>query len=232
MNTCSRIESLGQKNKIHLSEEVVHLLEASGKGHWVIPRDGLVYPKGKQALQTYWLRLSSTSSGTGSSITDEPTRGPAVTDDAEDLLQQAPQLRENVSHHELEDPMLDGLLWQSAITKKTKSLIDWNTDVLCQLLATLVASREADRPRARAPEAAIVNPTARPLDEVVDVIPMATPSFEALESMNSMSARRPMISDDVRAEIRDYVHTIASTYPAHSFHNVSDQYGPSLVPLI
>lgn len=221
MNTCSRIESLGQKNKIHMSEEVVRLLEASGKGHWAIPRDGLIHPKGKQALQTYWLRLSNASSGTGSSITNESAGGHVVTPDPDGFLP-IPPPRNDVSNASLGDPMLDKLLWQSPPTKKNEALINWNTDVLCQLLANLVASRMADHSHIPESEFDVANQMTRPLDEVVATIHIPTPSFEVLESMNSLAVNKPTISESVRAEIRDFVHTIASSYPTHAFHNVRD----------
>ena len=50
MNTTSRIESTGQKNKVQLSEDVFKYLDRAGKAHWVIPRDGKVQAKGKGAV--------------------------------------------------------------------------------------------------------------------------------------------------------------------------------------
>ena len=217
MNTCSRIESLGQKHKIHMSEEVVRLLEEAGKGHWAIPREGLVHPKGKQALQTYWLRLTNVSSGTDSSITDESAAGHFGTSESERRLHVRP-IRNDAVNASLEDPTLDRLLWQTAPSKKDELLIDWNTDVLCQLLADLDASRRADRSPKPSTEVEVPKHTTTPLDELVAVINMPAPSFKSLERMNSMTAR-PTISDVVRSEIRDYVRTVASTYPRHAFHN-------------
>ena len=195
------------------------MLEEAGKGHWAIPRDGLVQPKGKQALQTYWLRLTNASSGTGSSITDESAIGHFGTSESERRLQ-VPPVRNDVINASLEDPMLDKLLWQTAPSKKDELLIDWNTDVLCQLLADLDASRRADSLPKPAKEIEAPKQKTTPLDEVVAVINMPAPSFKSLERMNSMTAK-PTILDTVRSEIRDYVRTIASTYPRHAFHNVS-----------
>ena len=221
MNTASRIESLGQKHKIHMSADVVQLLEEAGKGHWAIQRDGLVYPKGKQALQTYWLRLSNSSSGTGSSVADESAAGhPGMSESEPHHL--IPPERNYAEDAALEDPMLDRLLWKTLPNKKDELLIDWNTDVLCQLLADVVASRSNDGLPEQTSETIIPKQMTKPLDEVVAVINMPAPSFESMERMHSMT-QRLAIPDYVRSEISDYVRTIASAYPRHAFHNVSTE---------
>jgi Adenylate and Guanylate cyclase catalytic domain len=55
VNTASRMESNGVPNKIHISPEIAKVLDESGKGHWITPRDTLVQAKGKGAIQTYWV---------------------------------------------------------------------------------------------------------------------------------------------------------------------------------
>ena len=57
VNTASRIETTGEGNKIHLSEQTAKLLIKGGKSHWVVARDTLVAAKGKGQLQTYWLLI-------------------------------------------------------------------------------------------------------------------------------------------------------------------------------
>merc|ERR1740117_2016495 len=47
MNVASRMESTGQKNMIQVSQSTRDLLEASGKGHWLTPRNEPVSAKGK-----------------------------------------------------------------------------------------------------------------------------------------------------------------------------------------
>jgi class 3 adenylate cyclase len=77
MNTASRMESTGIKNKIQLSQDTASLLEAAGKGHWIVRREDKVVAKGKGELTTYFLvtsRPSSMSSSiSGSSeFSDDP----------------------------------------------------------------------------------------------------------------------------------------------------------------
>jgi len=55
INTASRMESTGVRDKIQVSEQTATILRQKGYGKWLTPRDGLVDVKGKGLLQTYWL---------------------------------------------------------------------------------------------------------------------------------------------------------------------------------
>ena len=55
VNTASRMESTGEKNRIQVSEKTADLLSQAGKGHWLIPREDVVEAKGKGMLKTFWL---------------------------------------------------------------------------------------------------------------------------------------------------------------------------------
>jgi class 3 adenylate cyclase len=59
VNTTARVESLGEGDKVHISEQSAGLLIKAGKSEWVIARDQLVRAKGKGRLQTYWLVLEA-----------------------------------------------------------------------------------------------------------------------------------------------------------------------------
>ena len=61
VNTTSRIETLGRKGKIHISEETAELIKAEGKEEWLTPREDKVKAKGKGMLQTFWLSPSVSS---------------------------------------------------------------------------------------------------------------------------------------------------------------------------
>ena len=51
VNTASRMESTGERNKIHISKDTADLLIASGKNMWVTPRGEKVHAKGKGQLE-------------------------------------------------------------------------------------------------------------------------------------------------------------------------------------
>jgi hypothetical protein len=68
VNTASRMESNGERNRIQVSQSTADLLIADGKQHWLTPRKDLVNAKGKGLLQTYWCEPQS--KGRLSSVTD------------------------------------------------------------------------------------------------------------------------------------------------------------------
>jgi class 3 adenylate cyclase len=45
VNTASRIESTGQRNRIQVSQQTADLLIEAGKDNWVVPRKDLVEAK-------------------------------------------------------------------------------------------------------------------------------------------------------------------------------------------
>jgi class 3 adenylate cyclase len=55
VNTASRMESTGEKNRIQVSEYTADLITQAGKGHWLIPREDVVEAKGKGMMKTFWL---------------------------------------------------------------------------------------------------------------------------------------------------------------------------------
>ena len=58
LNLAARMESHGEGNKIHCSEETANLLIIAGKRHWLILRGDKINAKGKGVLQTYWVDTS------------------------------------------------------------------------------------------------------------------------------------------------------------------------------
>jgi class 3 adenylate cyclase len=76
VNTASRMESTGEKNRIQISSTTAELLREAGKGHWLLPREDLVEAKGKGQMQTFWLECDRGRS-TVSSTT--PANIPATT---------------------------------------------------------------------------------------------------------------------------------------------------------
>jgi class 3 adenylate cyclase len=67
VNTASRMESTGEKNRIQVSDVTADLIKQTGKGHWLLPRENLVEAKGKGYLQTYWLTFKKGRSTVGKS---------------------------------------------------------------------------------------------------------------------------------------------------------------------
>lgn len=53
VNTAARMESNGQRARVHVSESTANLLEAAGKGEWVTKREDQIEAKGKGLMTTY-----------------------------------------------------------------------------------------------------------------------------------------------------------------------------------
>ena len=55
MNTASRMESLGEPNRIHVSQATADALVRAGREEWLEPRTDKIIAKGKGEMATYWL---------------------------------------------------------------------------------------------------------------------------------------------------------------------------------
>lgn len=68
VNTAARMESNGQRGRIHLSETTAELLKAAGFADWVVPREGRIEAKGKGSMQTYWIGAEADFSFTAKTL--------------------------------------------------------------------------------------------------------------------------------------------------------------------
>jgi len=57
MNTASRMESLSEPNRIHVSQATADALIRAGRAEWLKPRSDTIVAKGKGEMATYWLAL-------------------------------------------------------------------------------------------------------------------------------------------------------------------------------
>eukprot|EP00980_Cylindrotheca_fusiformis_P023088 scaffold10105_cov129-Cylindrotheca_fusiformis.AAC.1 len=56
INTASRMESSGERDRIQVTQATAELLTESGYSKWLIPRSTRICVKGKGEMQTYWVR--------------------------------------------------------------------------------------------------------------------------------------------------------------------------------
>lgn len=97
VNTAARMESNGQKGRIHVSQSTANLLKEGQYEEWVVPRENKIEAKGKGLLQTYWIApevdysFTAKSFETGSQAASSiaPGRGTSIIDDAEEREDQA-----------------------------------------------------------------------------------------------------------------------------------------------
>lgn len=247
VNTAARMESTGMKDKIQISQETADLLVVAGKTHWFVKRDGLVKAKGKGELQTYWLVAymktgqrqsiggAATSEGRRTSIGTPSARRGSMSGRRNSLAGRAPSTRnlDSQSNHSNTPKQNPALLMGAVLTKKEQRLVDWNCELLQQLLRQIVARRNfvknASR-RINAPFTAMMSELPKiggmimgnttnvtPLSEVVEVINL--PEFDVAAYHSSTDAKHITLSPSVVTQLRRYVTILASKYRDNPFHN-------------
>jgi hypothetical protein len=193
MNTASRIESTGARNRVHISKQTADLLTAAGKNHWIKRRDVKIVAKGLGELETFWLVLVKErrdSEGAGSSL-------------ASDAL----------SVHDVNASAC------SLSSEKMTRMIEWNVDVLLSLLKQIAATRSGppskSRPDFVAQSSSNMGQTV--LDEVRDIITL--PKFDAKSAEKQEDIELIEIDEKVIAQLGIYVTSIAAMYKDNPFHN-------------
>ena len=201
MNTASRIESTGAKDRIQVSDATAKLLKKYGKGNWLELRHDLVEAKGKGKLQTYFIRMRSPESNGTSNVP-------------------GPDMSENEFREDEE-----GVIRQ-LMSERTSRLIDWTVDILSRLIRQIVARREAcgfsvqrlSTPSTQTPsgpQGSLCRSI--PLFEVKEIV--ALPEFDPVLAETQEDADNVKLSDELLAQVHDFVTNIAALYNDNPFHN-------------
>jgi 3'5'-cyclic nucleotide phosphodiesterase/Adenylate and Guanylate cyclase catalytic domain len=219
MNTASRMESTGLRNRVQVSQETADLLIASGKGSWIKPREEKVVAKGKGEMKTFWLELQRRKKGEDS-VTNSPELDST--------------LRDDTSVGSLGDTDSDtdgGEEWEQAarlaVSAKVSRLIDWNVDVLLRSMKSVVSRRRVANRRSIIKNPSSTSFTAsmefrstvghKTIDELQNFIPIY--EFDPLADRSEEDPEKVEIDASVEAQLYDYVSTIASMYKDKPFHN-------------
>jgi hypothetical protein len=208
VNTAARVESTGQRNKIHISQETANLITAAGKGHWVVPRPDLVVAKGKGELKTFWLFVKD---GSASADKNSPKDGEKDRP-AQDLNSLAKK----------DTSIAASIPSQMELSPKIVRLVHWNVDVLQRLLKLIIAKRSAET-NLKQPVDTICNfeksigKNSIVLDEMVEVVTL--PKFNAKAAKNQMDHNAIHIPPQVLNQLTEYIKTVASMYRDNAFHN-------------
>jgi class 3 adenylate cyclase len=153
VNMASRMESTGERNKIHVSQATADLLVKAGKAYWVKPRDTVVQAKGKGEVQTYWIvnrgsTISEMPFGARSQSTDEIVGPQSV-----EIKRVAPprtrsMLCAGVSERGIQRATSSKVVSEvSALTvgarseKREERLVEWQVEMFTRLLKAIVAAR-------------------------------------------------------------------------------------------
>eukprot|EP00980_Cylindrotheca_fusiformis_P020165 scaffold7242_cov137-Cylindrotheca_fusiformis.AAC.1 len=213
MNTASRMEQSGERNRIQLSLATADMLTDDGLAQWIMPRSRKIYVKGKGDMQTYWLRKSKARKHKGS-----------------DLKSDMSTLAESAETGEESDSVEDiGLGFNSdheGGMTKIERLVEWNVEVLATLLQQIIASREgvvSDIATLSKAERQTGKGGGTVLDEFTPIIPL-----KRFDAQDLRARRRPSsidIGDEAKSQLRSFLSQIAGMYrdknQFHNFHHAS-----------
>ena len=182
ITTASLLQETGKSNKIHISEDTAEMLIKAGKGKWVEKRHDKIHTAEKGELQTYWLTCGRRLGQTEFETTSNAAS--AQSDEIDDEL------------YGLDTE----LRW-----------VEWNTEVLRNLLKQIVARRENQRrlsddlkPVHNENDAVI------PLEEVQEIIEL--PKFDRKAAKRQRDNQDVEIPQRVSDQLKSYVTQIAALY--------------------
>eukprot|EP00980_Cylindrotheca_fusiformis_P013632 scaffold3508_cov113-Cylindrotheca_fusiformis.AAC.12 len=194
MNTASRLEHSGERNRVQISQATADLLAEAGLSHWTTPRERTIYLKGKGDMQTYWMRKTKSSR----QATPTETIG-------------------TVLHSELTERSEDSDSEEGM--DKTERLVEWTVKVLTSLLQQIIASRGGDVQDIKSLSAAEsgtgIGRTV--LEEFVPIIPLKR--FDEDELRLRPKPSSIAIGDEARSQLRNYLFVVAGMYHDNPFHN-------------
>jgi 3'5'-cyclic nucleotide phosphodiesterase len=153
--------------------------------NWMTPRSDKIECKGKGVMTTFWC---------------EP-RAAVTSESIKSSSEVSPQERELEPSEVVRDVLAD----------KAQRLIDWNVDMLTELMVNVVAEAKSQSDIILNPSPLPQHSEAHPVDEVTDVLMIPE---EAINS-EAKGALDPM----VRAQLRELVASVEGLYHAHPFHN-------------
>jgi class 3 adenylate cyclase len=207
MNTASRMESTGKRDRIQISQETADLLIAAGKKNWITPREEKVIAKGKGEMQTYWMAVGSTKDGSAKDKSETASESVSSNGDLEHIFSQGNSLlsKDETSYF---------------VSAKTARLIEWNVDVLLRLLRQVEAGKstsQADPLNMKSQsDDSLVDDRTTVLDEVKEIISL--PTFnKRVRSTNNVDSIE--LEPLVAVQLQDYITALASMYRDNPFHN-------------
>jgi class 3 adenylate cyclase len=196
MNTASRMESNGLRDRIQVSQDTADLLIAAGKSKWLTPREEKVVAKGKGSMQTYWVALGL-SKRSGGSERDMSSAGD------EDEPGKYSSSRQEFQVH------------NPAACAKTDRLVKWNVDVLANLLKEVHAQRDVTNVAPFEEQSNVAHLSQQTvLEEWKEIIHL--PTFRGQPEKKQGDVELDPV---VLEQLDNYVAMVASMYRDNPFHN-------------
>ena len=210
VNTASRMESTGLRNRIQVSESTAQLLIEAGKQNWIQPREDVVHAKGKGAVQTYWVLTRRQNSSVDCVAEARPRFIQSNLHDSTSDLESVGSGNASVWGDE-ENPDESGGPFEMPsvmLGGNTDRLIDWQVDLLLRIIKQIIAGRDACAPILEAP-GEVIETSSAVFEEVSECIEL--PKFDP-EAARARTSTIVEVPEAVISELRDYVHTIAMRY--------------------
>ena len=221
VNTAARMEQTCSVGCIQLSNYTAEELKKWKRSKWIKPRRESVEVKGKGEMQTYWLETKDESTKRKSkSINSSKSAG----------VEMAPVIEESESFEvdgwddDDEDDEVDfedeGLMKEMT---KTERLVEWNVEVLSQLLKQIMAART------RSSQEAYLKPieeelkggrncsTTNVLGEFEEIIDM--PLYRSEDLQKRREPASVQLSPEAVSQLRSFLSLVAAMYRPNPFHN-------------
>lgn len=222
VNVASRMESTGVRNRIQLSENSATLLREKGKGKWIKPREDSVLLKGKGSMNTFWLETKLESRKRYSKYKKNKSQSQHENKSQMDLINEEEEEEEDTEvdlDDDEENPDESHPDYQAAA--KTERLVQWNAEVLGQLLQQILAARDASAPID--PKSAVetsekeIGKGVTVLEEFVPIISLPEVAMDDLKKRRDPKSVR--LSESARSQLHTYLSIVAGMYPPNPFHN-------------
>jgi Adenylate and Guanylate cyclase catalytic domain/3'5'-cyclic nucleotide phosphodiesterase len=198
MNTAARMEQSGVKNRIQVTEDTHKQLCAHGKSRWLVLREDKVSPKGKGEMITYWLKPSRQFGDSVIALSSQNSCSGSVGTASQGATSASGVEASNV---------------------KVTRLIDWNVQVLEELLKRIVARREVCQENDKTPpnEELFKHSMLSAIDEVREIINL--PRFDERALQSQRDPERIQLPQAAIRQLYQFVQNIAAMYRDNPFHN-------------
>jgi len=238
VNTASRMESTGEKGRIHISKSTADHLVASGKGHWLESREGGVQAKGKGTLQTFWvvrsrktLKSKKTSENHSSFDNSDSDRSALSFSDSEQMTTS----QSSASSFFDQSRSTQGVGWTNssppsknvalydlpAVSSRGSQtdLVEWHVETMGNYLKQILWQRNRlgiSSDHVKDPANALPRGTCI-FDEVSETISLASTVETSLLSKSELACF-PLLQS-VESQLRDYISTVVESHRGAPFHN-------------
>eukprot|EP00980_Cylindrotheca_fusiformis_P023089 scaffold10105_cov129-Cylindrotheca_fusiformis.AAC.2 len=207
MNTASRMESSGERDRIQVTQTTADLLKEAGYSRWLIPRSTKIHVKGKGQMQTYWVRKAKVPLAKATDVKSEMS-----TVDETIESDEGESTGGSSGEYGLDPEGIHAL-------SKTERLVEWDVIVLTSLLQQIIASRDGvvEDIKSLFNEERTIGTNGTVLEEFTPIIPL-----QRFNAKDLQQRRRPSsieISDKVKCQLRGYLSNVASMYQDNPFHN-------------